>query len=84
MHIADHDFRQKAILPGDAIRFDNLGRINKHLGQPFYFTGHSAHSHMRRNAEAEGFGIDCNRISPDRARIFQLVNTLGYPANVTG
>lgn len=62
MHIADHDFRQKTILPGDAIRFDNLGRIDKHLGQPFYFTGHGTHSHVSRNAEAEDFGIYQNRI----------------------
>jgi hypothetical protein len=33
---------------------------------------------MSGDAKAEDFCIDQNRISPDSARIFQLVNALGY------
>ena len=42
------------------IRLDNLGRINEHLHQFFHLTGYCVHSHISRNAEAEGFGIDQN------------------------
>ena len=78
MHIADHDFRQKTIFPGDTIRFDNLRRIDEHLCQSFYLSRPGAHPHMRRYDETEDCRIDRNRISTDCARIFQLVDTLGY------
>lgn len=62
MQVADHDFRQETILPGHAICLNNLGRIDKHLRQSFCLSRQGAHPHMRRNAEAEGFGIDNDRI----------------------
>lgn len=76
--IADHDLRQKTIFSDDAIRFDDLRRVDEHLRQSFYFTGHGAHSDMSGDAEAEDFGIDLNRMPPNRALVFQLVNPLCY------
>ena len=77
-HIPDHDFRQETVLSGDTIRFDNLGCVDEHLRKSSYFTGHGAHPYMRRYGETEDCRIDRNGISTDCARIFQLVNTLGY------
>ena len=77
-HIARYDFCQKTIFSCDAIRFDDLRRVDKHLRHSFYFARHGAQSDVGCDAKAEDFGIDQNRISLDSARIFQLVNTLGY------
>ena len=78
LHVANHDFHQETIFPGDAIRFNDLGRIDKHLGQSSDFAGHGAYSHMRSNTKTEGFGINHNRISTDCAGIFQFVDALCY------
>lgn len=78
LHVAHHHFGEKAVLACDVIRLDHLRRVEKHLRHSFYFTGSGVHPNMRGDAKAKNFGIDQNRITPDRARIFQFVYPLGH------
>lgn len=44
---------RKQTFPGDTIRFDNLGRVDKHLRPSSYFTRHGAHPYVSRYDETE-------------------------------
>ncbi|MEP7350302.1 MAG: hypothetical protein ABI668_10195 [Sphingorhabdus sp.] len=79
MHIANHDLRQKTIFPCHAIRFEDLGRVDQHLRNPFHFTGHGAHSDAGDGARV--LGARSAEVTGELAALAALVD-LGHTIDV--
>ena len=75
---ADVQAQQVAVLAGDALALDDLGRALGELGDLVDLAGEGAHADHRGQREADGLGIDDGPIAGDDALALEAPHALGH------